>query len=74
MDVEELEAEALKLDPKLRAELAERLYLSLDPLSDEEWARLWAAEAARREAQMEADPELGTSADEVFRKAYSQLK
>lgn len=71
---EQLEAEALKLDPQLRAQLADRLYLNLDPLSEDEWARLWAAEAERRNAQMTADPALGIPADEVFRKAYSKLK
>jgi putative addiction module component (TIGR02574 family) len=74
MNAEQLEAEALKLDPKLRARLAERLFLSLDPLSDEEWSQLWAAEAERRNTQMDADPGLGTPADEVFRKAYSKLR
>ncbi|HTD45555.1 MAG TPA: addiction module protein [Bryobacteraceae bacterium] len=74
MNAEQLEAEALKLDPKVRAQLADRLYLSLDPLSEEEWAQLWAAEAAHRDAQMDADPSLGIPADDVFRKAYSKLK
>lgn len=74
MDLEQLEAEALKLDPEVRARLAERLFLSLDPLSDQEWSQLWTAEAARRDAQMDTDPSLGKPADEVFRKAYSKLK
>jgi len=74
MNAEQLETEALKLDPQLRAQLAERLYLSLDPLSEAEWSRLWAAEAERRRAQLEADPTLGVPADEVFRKAHSKLK
>jgi putative addiction module component (TIGR02574 family) len=74
MNAEQLEAEALKLDPMVRAQLADRLYLSLDPLSEAEWAQLWAAEAERRRAQLEADPTLGVPADEVFRKAHSKLK
>ena len=74
MNVEQLEAEALKLDPQLRAQLAERLCLSLDPLSEAEWSQLWAAEAGRRRAQLESDPTLGVPADEVFRKAHSKLK
>jgi putative addiction module component (TIGR02574 family) len=73
MNAEQLEAEALKLDPKLRERLAERLYLSLDPISDQEWSELWAAEAERRNAQMDADPTLGIPAEEVFRRAYSKL-
>jgi len=74
MSAEQLEAEALKLDPMVRAQLADRLYLSLDPLSEAEWCQLWAAEAERRRAQLEADPTLGVPADEVFRKAHSKLK
>ena len=74
MNVEQLEAEALKLDAELRARLAERLYRSLDPLSEEEWTRRWAAETADRDAQMNADPALGAPANEVFRRAYSKLK
>jgi len=74
MSAEQLEAEALKLDPMVRAQLADRLYLSLDPLSEAEWAQLWAAEAERRRAQLEADPTLGVPAHEVFRKAHSKLK
>ena len=74
MNAEQLEAEALKLDPEIRAKLAERLFLSLDPLSNQEWSQLWTAEAKRRDAQMDADASLGTPADEVFRKAYSKLE
>jgi Putative addiction module component len=74
MNAEQLEAEALKLDPKVRAQLADRLYLSLDPLSEAEWSQLWAAEAAHRDAQIDANPSLGIPADDVFRGAYSKLK
>jgi hypothetical protein len=48
MSIDELEAEALKLAPAARARLAERLLESLETLSDEENARLWADEAQRR--------------------------
>ena len=40
MSIEEIEAEALKLDPKARARLAERLLESLETLSDQENERL----------------------------------
>ena len=49
MSVDELEAEALKLDPQNRARLAEKLLASLEDLSEEETALLWAEEAARRD-------------------------
>ena len=48
MSIDELEAAALKLEPKARARLAERLLDSLEHLSPDENARLWAEEAQRR--------------------------
>lgn len=51
MSIEELEAEALKLEPSVRARLAERLLRSLEMLTDEETARLWVEEAERRDAE-----------------------
>lgn len=45
---EDVLAAALSLDRKERAELAHRLIVSLDELSDEENERLWAEEADRR--------------------------
>ena len=74
MNLEELEAEALKLDPKSRARLAEKLLDSLEELSEEESARLWAEEAQRRDVQMDADPDSGRPADDVFREARSRIK
>jgi hypothetical protein len=50
MSIEEIEAEALKLDPKARARLAEKLLESLETLSDQENERVWAEEADRRDA------------------------
>jgi len=47
MSIEEIEVEALKLPPDDRARLAEKLLQSLENLSDEENARLWAEEAER---------------------------
>jgi len=74
MSADELEAEALKLDPRSRATLAERLLVSLDELSEEEASQLWAAEAQRRDAQMDADPDSSRPADDVFREAWSRIK
>ena len=48
MTIEALEAEALKLGPRTRAKLAEKLLRSLETLLDEENERLWAEEALRR--------------------------
>lgn len=73
MSIEELEAEALKLKPAARARLAERLLDSLENLSDEENARVWAEEAVRRSAAWDADSDSGRPADAVFATAKSRL-
>jgi putative addiction module component (TIGR02574 family) len=73
MDTRELESQALKLDPKARARLAQKLLGSLEELSEEECAQLWAQEAQRRDAQMDAEPESGRPADDVFREARSRI-
>ena len=74
MKIEELEGEALKLDPKSRARLAGRLLDSLEELSEEENAQLWAEEAERRDAQMDAHPDSGRPAADVFRVGWSRIK
>ena len=74
MSTEELETEALKLAPRERARLAERLLQSLENLSDEENARLWAEEAERRDLAWDADPSIGRQADDAFRDARARLK
>ena len=45
MKAEQIDAEALKLDRETRARLMERLFLSLDEISTEEWNRAWGEEA-----------------------------
>jgi putative addiction module component (TIGR02574 family) len=74
MSTEELEAEALKLTPRERARLAERLLQSLENLSDEENARRWAEEAGRRDVAWESNPAIGRPADAVFRDARARVK
>ena len=74
MSVEELESEALRLDPESRARLAERLLVSLDELSEPENLQLWVAEAQRRDDQMDSDPASGRPAEEVLREAWSRIK
>ena len=61
MTIDELKAEALRLAPESRADLARELLASLDSLSDSEIERLWLDEADRRLAQLDrgaasADP------------------
>ena len=74
MTIEELEAQALKLDPKGRARLAGRLLESLEDLSEEENAQLWAAEAQHRDADLDGHPMSNRSADDVLRDARSRPK
>lgn len=73
VSIEELEDAALKLDPKDRARLAERLLDSLEQLSAEENARLWAEEAQRRSDAMDAGSLSNRAADDVFRDARSRF-
>lgn len=72
MSTEELETEALKLSPSERARLAGRLLESLEVLSDDENAELWAEEAERRQAAW--DDRAARPADEVLDEARARLK
>jgi broad specificity phosphatase PhoE len=74
MSNEEIEAEALKLDPRARARLAERLLESLETLSDQENERLWAEEADRRDADWDATSSAARPATDVLRDARAKLK
>jgi len=73
MSIDELESEAMRLDPKARARLAGKLLESLESLSDEENEQLWAEEAQRRDSDLDSDADAGRTADEVLRDARSQL-
>ena len=74
MSVEELEFEALRLEPASRARLAERLLVSLDELSEQESVQLWAAEAQRRDAEMDSARASSRPAGAVFAEALSRIK
>ena len=74
MTKEDLEAQALRLDPKERARLAGKLLESLEALSGPENAQIWAEEALRRDADLDAAADSGRPADEVINDARSQLK
>jgi putative addiction module component (TIGR02574 family) len=73
MSLDELEAAALKLEPKARARLAERLLDSLEELSPEENARMWAEEAQRRADALDAGTLKARSAEDVFRDAQARI-
>ena len=74
MSIDELEAEALKLDPSARARLAERLLESLETLSEEENARLWAEEAECRDRAWDQTASQGRRASDVFGDARGRLE
>ena len=59
MSIEEIEVEALKLDPKARAQENERL---------------WAEEAERRDADWDSTPGTARAAADVLRDARAKLK
>lgn len=67
-----LEAEVLKLAPAERARLLDRLLSSLD--QDPEWARAWAQEADRREAEIAAGRATWLPGEEVVARLRTQLK
>jgi hypothetical protein len=73
MKAEEIAAEALKLNPRSRARLAERLLHSLEALSDEENEALWADEAQRRDEELDRGESTARPAEDVFRDARSRL-
>lgn len=73
MTVEQVETEALKLDPEARARLAEKLLRSLDYLSDQDIQQLWAEEAVRRDAELDSGAATMRDAEDVFRDARSRL-
>lgn len=74
MDLEQIEAEALHLSEKERAELAQRLLLSLDAPSEAEISEDWLLEAKRRARELDDGVVKPVPAEEVRRKARSLLR
>ncbi len=74
MNLEEFEAEALKLAPTARARLATKLLASLETLSDEENLRVWTEEAERRDQAWEASGDEGQPAESVIQEARARLR
>jgi putative addiction module component (TIGR02574 family) len=60
---------ALSLDVRDRAAIAQKLLASLEGLSEDEAERLWAEEAQRRLEEYRAGHAEGVPAEEVARKA-----
>ena len=70
----DLESKALKLPPRKRARLAERLLASLDEGSDANAEALWREEAERRLDELESGKVRGIPASDVVKKARSSLR
>lgn len=71
--VKEIEAEALKLSPRARARLAERLLQSLESLSEEENDAIWLEEAQQRNEKLDIEDAVMRPSEEVFREVRSSL-
>ena len=69
-----LQDAALKLPLEQRAELAQKLLLSLDDPSEEELAETWLSEAERRAGELDRGEVQPIAAEEVRRKARSLLR
>lgn len=72
-DIKELEAEVLGLDIADRAQLAEKLLLSLDAPTDEENIELWVLEAERRLLALRALKAQTVPADQVLKSARAAI-
>ena len=68
-----LESHALELDLNARAQLAERLLLSLDAPTEEENLSLWVAEAERRLRDLRTGKAKEITAREALERARTAL-
>lgn len=74
MNIEAIEQEALRLQPSERAKLAQKLLLSLDPLSEAETEQAWLDEAERRAHELDEGLVQPVPASEVRRRAQALLR
>ena len=70
----QIESKALKLSPRKRARLAERLISSHDEEVDADAEVVWVREAERRLDELRAGKVKGKAAAGVFRKARAALR
>ena len=71
---EEIEADAMRLHPRDRVKLAQRLVFSLDPRVEKDVEGLWLREAERRLEELRRGEAKGIEAPEAFRRAREALK
>ncbi len=74
MNLKQIEDEALHLPEKERAELAQKLLLSIDSPSEDEVALDWLLEAQRRAKEIDEGIVRPIPAEEVRRKAQALLR
>ncbi len=74
MELKQIEDDILHLSEEKRAELAQKLLLSLDSPSEGEIAEDWLVEAQRRARELDEGIVQPVSAGEVRRKARSLLR
>lgn len=74
MSLQKIEAEALHLPKKERAQLIQRLVLSLDAPSEEELRSDWLLEALRRAEELDSGAAQAVPGDEVMKKARALIR
>ena len=74
MSTKALQEAALELPPDERADLAQKLLLSLDDPAERELAETWLSEAERRAGELERREVQPIAAEEVRRKARALLR
>ncbi len=72
-NLEELESEVLNLGLEGRAQLAEKLILSLDAPKEEENLHLWIVEAEKRLKELREGKAKEIPAEEAFRRSLHEL-
>ncbi len=74
MNLKQIEGEALHLSEKERAELAQKLLISLDSPSENEISEAWLQEAQRRARELDEGTIRLIHSDDVKRKAQALLR
>lgn len=74
MNLQKIEDEALRLSEEERAELAQKLLLSLDAPAESEISEDWLVEAQRRARELDEGIVQPIPAEEVRRKARALLR
>lgn len=74
MDLQKIEDEVMQLPKKERAQLIQRLVLSIDTPSVEELRADWLAEARGRAEELDSGSVHAVSGEDVLRKARALLK